>query len=163
MPTVLITGASRGLGLELVRQFGADGWRVVACARTPARAVELQGIAAAAPDRVTVHALDVVDHAQITALAQQLDRLPIDVRLSSAGTIGSESFADKGMTLQRFGHIDYDDWMRTLRVNVFGPIKMAEAFVEHVAASDQKKIITLTSVVGLASSMPRPAWPDCAA
>ena len=148
MPTILITGASRGLGFELARQYGADGWRVIACARAPANAAGLQAIAGAAPDRITVHTLDVVDHGQIAALARQLDGLPIDVLLNSAGTMGSESFAEKGMTLQRFGQTDYDDWMRTLRVNVFGPMKMAEAFVEHVAASEQKKIVTLTSIVG---------------
>jgi len=148
MPTILITGASRGLGLEMTRQYAAEGCRVYACARTPDQAVELQAVAAASNARVTVHALDVADHGRIDALAAELTGQPIDVLINSAGLMGRESFAEKGMAIQRFGQTDYDDWMRTLRVNLFGPMKMAEAFVENVAASEQKKLVTLTSIVG---------------
>jgi NAD(P)-dependent dehydrogenase (short-subunit alcohol dehydrogenase family) len=148
MRTVLITGASRGLGLELARQYVEAGWRVIACARSPAKAADLGALAAASSGRMTVHPLDVTDHGRIEALARELDGLPIDVLINSAGVMGRESFADRGMAIQRFGQTDYDDWMHTLRVNVFGPMKLAEAFVENVAASEQKKLVTLTSMVG---------------
>lgn len=147
MPTVLITGAGRGLGLEFVRQYAADGWRVIACARQP-DAGGLAEIAAASGGRVSTHALDVTDHAAIDALAKALEGTAIDVLLNVAGTVGAESFASRGMSIQRFGKSDYGDWMQTFRVNVFGPMKMSEAFLPHVAASDQKKIVTLTSTVG---------------
>ncbi len=68
MPTVLITGANRGLGLEFARQYAADGWRVIATCRNPAGARELAGLGGA----VNVHALDVTDHARIHALAKTL-------------------------------------------------------------------------------------------
>jgi NAD(P)-dependent dehydrogenase (short-subunit alcohol dehydrogenase family) len=148
MSTILITGASRGLGLELARQYAAAGWRVLACARRPDAAAELNEVADASGGRVSAHPLDVADHGQIEALARQLRGVPIDVLLNCAGVMGRESFADKGMTIQCFGQTDYDDWMHTLRVNVFGPMKMAEAFADNVAASEQKKIVTLTSIVG---------------
>jgi NAD(P)-dependent dehydrogenase (short-subunit alcohol dehydrogenase family) len=148
MPTILITGASRGLGLEFARQYAADGWRVIACVRAPGAANELDDLARSSDGRVTVHSLDVGEPAQIDALAKALDGTPIDVLLNNAGTMGRESFAEKGLATQAFGQSDYDDWVRTLRVNVLGPMKMAEAFVEHVAASGQKKIVTLTSIVG---------------
>jgi NAD(P)-dependent dehydrogenase (short-subunit alcohol dehydrogenase family) len=64
MPTVLVTGASRGLGLELARQYAADGWRVFACARAPARAADLEALAATSDGRVTAHRLDVAASAQ---------------------------------------------------------------------------------------------------
>jgi len=146
MPTALITGAGRGLGLEFVRQYAAEGWRVIACARDPA-AAGLAAVAAASEGRITTHALDVTDHAAIDALAKELAGTAVDVLLNVAGTMGAESFARKGMSIQRFGKSDYDDWMRTFRVNVFGPMRMSEAFLPHVAASDQKKIVTLTSMV----------------
>jgi len=148
MPTTVITGASRGLGLELARQYAADGWRVFACARNPQAAQELDELAEASDGRLTVHPLDVADHAQIAALARQIDGAPIDLLLNCAGVMGSATGSDNGMSAQRFGRTDYDEWTRTLRVNTFGPLKMAETFVDNVAASTQKKIVALTSITG---------------
>jgi NAD(P)-dependent dehydrogenase (short-subunit alcohol dehydrogenase family) len=62
--------------------------------------------------------------------------------------MGRESFAEKGLATQSFGKSDYEDWANTLRVNVLGPMKMAETFLDNVAASGQKMIVTLTSIVG---------------
>ncbi|MCG7756632.1 MAG: SDR family NAD(P)-dependent oxidoreductase, partial [Nitrosomonas sp.] len=59
MRTMLITGANRGIGLEFVRQYAADGWRIVACSRKPVTAEALNRLAAQYPDQITVHALDV--------------------------------------------------------------------------------------------------------
>jgi NAD(P)-dependent dehydrogenase (short-subunit alcohol dehydrogenase family) len=147
MPTVLITGAGRGLGLEFVRQYAADGWSVLATARDPAGRTELEALTKAAAGRLRVFVLDVLDHASIDALAAQLDGTPIDVLINNAGTMGTQSFAGQGMQAQRFGKSDYADWTSTFRVNTLAPMKMAEAFVEHVAASTQKKIVTLSSVI----------------
>ena len=148
MPTVLVTGAARGLGLELVRQYAADGWTVFACVRSPAGAPGLAALAAGAGGRVEIHALDLADHATIDALAARLAGRPIDVLLNSAGTMGKGSFAAEGIAFGRFGSSDFVDWMQVLRINAIGPMKMAEAFVAHVAASQQKKIVALTSVIG---------------
>jgi NAD(P)-dependent dehydrogenase (short-subunit alcohol dehydrogenase family) len=148
MPTVLITGANRGLGLEFARQYAADGWRVIACARRPADATELNELARGSGGRVTVHAVDVGEHEQVDALARELNGAPIDVLINNAGVMGRESFAEKGLATQSFGKSDYEDWANTLRVNVLGPMKMAETFLDNVAASGQKKIVTLTSIVG---------------
>jgi NAD(P)-dependent dehydrogenase (short-subunit alcohol dehydrogenase family) len=73
---------------------------------------------------------------------------PIDVLINSAGTMGNGSFAEQGLQFGKFGSSDYPDWERVFRINVLGPMKMAEAFVEHVARSPQKKIVTLTSILG---------------
>jgi len=148
MPTVLVTGAGRGLGLELVRQYAAEGWTVLACARAPAKAAELALLAAGAGGRIELHALDLEDHAAIDALAACLAQRPIDVLLNSAGVMGRGSFGAEGLTFGRFGASDYADWGQVFRVNVMGPMKMSEAFVENVAASSQKKIVALSSIVG---------------
>jgi len=89
MPAVLITGASRGIGLEFARQYAADGWHVVAACRKPAQAEELGKIAAGAADRVSLHPLDVLDHAGIDRLAGQLQSTPIDVLINNAGVGGT--------------------------------------------------------------------------
>lgn len=148
MPTVMVTGASRGLGLELTRQYAESGWQVLACVRNPQAAEDLQRIASFSAQRVSVHALDVEDHASIDRLARELAAKPIDVLINSAGTMGRRSFAEEGKQFGRFGDSDYEDWAQVFRLNVMGPMKMAEAFVEQVACSDQKKLITLSSILG---------------
>ena len=147
MPMVLITGAGRGLGLELTRQYSADGWQVLACVRTPEKATQLQALAKTS-GRVVLHALDVTDHAAVDALAAKLAGTAIDVLLNCAGSMGAGSFATEGLTFGNFGSSNYPDWLEVFRLNVLAPMKMAEAFVSQVAASEQKKIVTLTSVLG---------------
>lgn len=143
MPTVLITGANRGLGLEFTRQYAADGWRVLACCRSSKDAPELTAI----PGNVTIHDLDVGDFAAIERLAKELTGTPIDVLLNNAGYFGPKPKADNNPA-QVFGHLDYDVWQQVIRINTFAPMKMAEAFVDHVAASAQKKIVTISSTEG---------------
>jgi NAD(P)-dependent dehydrogenase (short-subunit alcohol dehydrogenase family) len=151
-PSVLITGANRGLGLELTRQYAADGWRVYACARRPAEAAELASIAAASEGRVTLHAVDLLDHGTIERLARELDTAAIDVLLNVAGTMGRADFARQGVGAMPFGATDYDDLLDTLRVNVLAPLKVVECFAPHVERGAQKKVVTLSSVVGSIAS-----------
>ncbi|MDP6883102.1 MAG: SDR family oxidoreductase [Rhodospirillales bacterium] len=136
MPTVMITGASRGLGLEFTRQYAADGWRVIATCRTPADAGALAGV----KGTVEVHPLDVADHATIAALAETLDGQTIDLLLNNAGIYGTRP-AD-------LGTIDYPAWNEVMRVNVMGPLKVAEQFTEHVAQSGRKLMVAMSSRVG---------------
>ena len=135
MPTVLITGANRGLGLEFARQYAARGWAVLACCRAPAEARELTAIRGA-----EVHALDVRDLDAIAALARTLKGRPIDVLLNNAGVYGPQK-----MTL---GRIDYAAWQEVLAVNTLAPARMAECFVENVAASERKLIACVSSKMG---------------
>jgi NAD(P)-dependent dehydrogenase (short-subunit alcohol dehydrogenase family) len=146
MPTVLITGTNRGLGLELTRQYCAEGWNVIATVRDPKAAPELQALDAQYPS-LNVHALDVADFAAIDALARGLKGRPIDVLLNNAGLFGPKAKAENDPR-QEFGHMDYDMWAGLFKVNVMAPMKMAEAFIDNVTASMQRKIVTITSSVG---------------
>ncbi len=145
MPVVLVTGASRGLGLEFTRQYAMDGWRVWACARQPG--ADLGELADKWP-AVTVVRLDVTDHAAIERLAMELADEPVDVLVNNAGVTGHRDFGAGAEGEQGFGHSDFTIWERAWRTNVLAPMKMAEAFVAQVARSEQKKIITLTSMMG---------------
>jgi NAD(P)-dependent dehydrogenase (short-subunit alcohol dehydrogenase family) len=118
---------------------------VLACARRSSPG--LAGLAGLQSE-VQVLALDVADHGQIGQLATTLRDVAIDVLINNAGTMGKSAFGAGAAEDQRFGATDYDDWERIFRTNVAGPMKMAEAFVDHVARSRQKKLVTLSSMVG---------------
>jgi NAD(P)-dependent dehydrogenase (short-subunit alcohol dehydrogenase family) len=141
--TVLITGTNRGLGLEFTKQYAARGWNVIATARDPQSATELRAVAANNP-RVTVEKLDVLDSAAVATLAAKYKGRPIDVLLNNAGVLGE-------MSAQTLGSLKYDEFEEVMAINVFAPLAMAEAFRDHVAASAQKKIVSITSRSGIIS------------
>ena len=136
MPTVLITGANRGIGLELAKQYAGDGWSVIATARDPKNA---DGLSALKGD-IRVEALEVTDEKQIKALAKALSGTAIDVLLNNAGMLTG---------YETLGETDTESWLKTLHVNSIAPLKLTEALVGHVAGSKQKKIASITS--GMAS------------
>jgi NAD(P)-dependent dehydrogenase (short-subunit alcohol dehydrogenase family) len=124
MPTILITGAGRGLGEELARQYAADGWRVIGTER---------GAKAEYP-------LDVTDRGQVGRLAARLKDVPIDVLFCNAGIAGKRGAA--------LGNFDYEAWEQVLRVNLLGVASVIEALVENVAASERKVIAVMSSRLG---------------
>ncbi|HEY4136394.1 MAG TPA: SDR family oxidoreductase [Alphaproteobacteria bacterium] len=135
MPTILVTGANRGLGLEFARQYAADGWRVIATCRDPAKAGELKALPS-----VEVHALDVADIGAGAKLASSLAGTPIDLLLNNAGVYGARQ--------QALGNLDAEDWLNVLRVNSVAPLKLAEAFLPHLRAGKGKTAAFVTSLMG---------------
>jgi NAD(P)-dependent dehydrogenase (short-subunit alcohol dehydrogenase family) len=138
--TVLVTGANRGLGLEFARQYAEDGWRVFAACRAPDSARELKALESRLADRLSVLALDVTDGAAAKAAAGRLRNEAIDLLLNNAG-VGSPPG-------QKIGSFDYAAWLRVLDANVLGPARMVESFVDSVAKSRDKRIVTVTSLMG---------------
>ena len=148
MPAVLITGTNRGIGLGFVRHYAEDGWDVIACCRNPSAAVDLMKTADQSGGRVQIESLDIADHASVDALAKKYAGKPIYVLINNAGVSGPRDPNREQLYRQRFGTIDYEAWEDVFRINTMGPLKVAEAFVDNVAASEGKKIVTLSSTMG---------------
>jgi NAD(P)-dependent dehydrogenase (short-subunit alcohol dehydrogenase family) len=147
MPAILVTGASRGIGLGLCRVYAQGGWHIFACCRNPDGAEELRQLQDAHGGGFEVLHLDVEDQHSVVALKHRLLGHPIDVLLHSAGYYGVKGI-DEADGFGRFGESDFTDWIRIFTVNVIGVMRVCEALVENVAASDQRKIVALTSSAG---------------
>lgn len=138
--TVLITGASRGIGLELAYQYARDGAQVHACARDLVHAEHLLALAAKFPEQIDLHCLDVTSDSQIKALDRALGDSSIDVLVHNAGSYGPRRI--------KFGETDRQIWHQVLEVNTISPLMLTQALYTRVAASAQKTVAMMSSKVG---------------
>lgn len=136
MPTVLVTGANRGLGLEFARQYATDGWTVYATARKPQEAAEL---AACGPD-LSIHPLDLMDSGSIHRLAADLKGKPLDLVLANAGVIGSREMLVTG--------VDGPLFHETFQVNTIAPLELAGALLPNLRLGQMKKLVCVSSRLG---------------
>lgn len=125
MPTVLIVGASRGIGLGLVSEYAAQGWDVHATIRTiggPGAVGQVEGA-------ITLHQLDVLSSSDLLALVDDLRGVAVDVILHNAG-------------------VNNTDRETLMAINAVAPVVITEALLDNVVASDQRKIGWITSQLG---------------
>ncbi len=141
MPTVFVTGANRGLGLEFARQYADDGWEVLATCRSPDRADALRELAASGLEgRIEVLRLDVADDDQVSRLGGLLRDRAIDLVINNAGVGGGDR--------QRLPDIDFAGWMATLSTNAVGPLRVVQALLPSIKAGRGRKIVALSSGMG---------------
>jgi NAD(P)-dependent dehydrogenase (short-subunit alcohol dehydrogenase family) len=136
--SVVITGANRGIGLELVSQYLADDWQVYGCCRQPELATQLAGLAS--NSALSIHQLDVGNPGSVKKLALALSEQTIDLLINNAGIYGGER--------QSFGDIDYAQWTRVLEVNTLGPYRVSTALANPVGNSEQRLIVNVSSAMG---------------
>jgi NAD(P)-dependent dehydrogenase (short-subunit alcohol dehydrogenase family) len=137
MATVLITGANRGVGLGLVSIYAQAKMNVIACCRSPNKAIDLQSLADQY-ENVCIETCDVTNQAHINALAQKI-KVPIDILLLNAGVYGD---------IEKFGDVTKENMMKTFEVNAVAPLMITQAFSEHVAKSELKQVVAMTSRMG---------------
>ncbi len=148
METVLITGANRGIGLELASRYAAAGNRVLACCREPERAEKLQSLTQSR-NGLTVHGVHVANGKSIAALAADIRSAPIDILINNAGMPGPAP--DK----QSLAKMDFDGWAEAFAVNTMAPLRMLQTFRDNLKAGTNPRAITITSQMGaLALNMP---------
>ncbi len=129
--TVLVTGAGRGLGRELVRQYAAGGWRVIACGRAPPAGGFEPG--------VEFQPLDVADPASISALAARLAGRPLDVLVNNA------AMRSPAAGLHRFAP---DDFLDVLRVNTLGPVLVTRVLLANLRLGRDPVVANISSRAG---------------
>ena len=147
MPRVLITGASRGLGLEHARQYLAKGWEVIATARNPEASSGLKALAGQDGGQLRTMRLDVTDHGNIETLAGELAAVSVDVLVNNAGTYGPKS-AFEGMHYQSLDGMDYDLWREMIEINVISAFKVAVCFRPHLQAAPNPLLVNMSSDMG---------------
>jgi len=135
-----ITGASRGLGLEFVRQLLNRGDSIDAGARSPAEARQLQGLAQDSRGRLRVHTLDVSNPRSVAAFAAEVGQgQPVDVLINNAGVFGKN---------EPLGRLDFEDVANTLTTNALGPLRLTSALLPALRRGGTRRVVHITSVLG---------------
>ncbi len=151
--TVLITGSNSGIGLEFAKQYAEKGWTVYATHRRDETPDTLSAMAKKYKN-VFPERMDVTKANEIKSLALKLKNVPIDVLINNAGIFNKEKTEKKGDTLtidsaQVLGTLDYDFYDEVMDVNAKGPVRITEAFIEHLKKGNEKKVIAISSYAAI--------------
>lgn len=156
MPSALITGTNRGIGLEFVQQYLADDWEIYACCRNPAQATELVRIGEK-KGLLHLHKLDVRNGDEIDTLSSILADVPIDLLINNAGIADGYG---QGIYEQKIDpdirNYDFEFWKEMMLVNTIAPARVVSAFFQNIVLGKRKIVANLSSGLGSISNL---QWP----
>ena len=135
MATIVIAGANRGIGLELAKQYAANGHEVIR---------GMRGVDQADPPFGTTIALDVSNDEGVALFAAGLGDKPIDLLIANAGVIGPER--------QSATDMDFDGFLSALDVNVLGPLRVVQAVLPNLRKAKDAKVAVISSMMGSMAS-----------
>ena len=150
MPTVMVTGANRGIGYEHVAQYAQKKWKVIACTRQPEKAIDLLQLQDKYGANFIIEELEVTNHNQVDGLSQKHSNTAIDILINNAGTGGPEGMPG-AMDYQKIDNMNYQIWRDILEVNLLAPFKVATSFHKQISISDKKTLIMMSSDLGSVS------------
>lgn len=143
MPTILITGANRGIGLEMTKQYLQDRWHVIACCRSPDKADELLKLERVHKGKLQLCQLDLKQANDIASLPSRLQNQSIDVLINNAGILRDREENFKNVTPQFT-----QAWLETFQVNTIAAALMIHSLNKLISASEQKIIVNISSHLG---------------
>ncbi len=152
MKTMLITGGSRGLGLEFTKQYLKKGLQVFAASRNPARSTDLQQLKTSYDDQLAIYQLDVSDEESRHQLYQKMSEKirKLDILINNAGIAsGNEKFR------YRFGELNQEDLCRSYLVNTVAPLMMTEKFFPLLEKGKKPVVVNISSDSGCISKKNR--------
>ena len=150
MPTVMVTGANRGIGYEHVAQYAQKKWKVIACTRQPEKAIDLLQLQDKYGANFIIEELEVTNHNQVDDLSQKYSNTAIDILINNAGTGGPDGMPG-AMDYQKIDNMNYQIWRDILEVNLLAPFKVATSFHKQISISDKKTLIMMSSDLGSVS------------
>ena len=144
MPNVLITGANRGIGLELAKQYQDDGWHVTAMVRSSSDGLD----EVAGKGNVQIVTADLTDDAAMKAAVSEVEAESLDLLINNAGMMGSPKYAGTERAWQPFGSFDRDEWHEVFDINVFTPLALTEMLVDKLRAAEKPVVAMMSSQLG---------------
>lgn len=138
---IFITGANRGIGLALTRQYLQRGEIVYAACRTPEDASTLNQLKDQFPDQLTIMALEVRSDEGIEAVGQQLEQITesLDVLINNAGVL---------LSSDRLGNLESQNLLDVLHINSVAPVMISQRLLPLLEKGSNPKLINITSQLG---------------
>jgi len=141
MSTVFITGANKGIGLELCRHYASQGSLVFASCRDMAKSEQLEQI----EGRLEILELDVSVPASVAGITEIIGTQPVDLLINNAGIMGPDTSDQTAVNM------DFEGWAETFAVNTMGPIRVMQALLPNLKSGSNPRVVNITSQMGAIS------------